>query len=115
LVPLLNDLKARNLVDELVHYEAKSFSKEDKRKLVSTSVTEETLGGTVDTVSDVFFNELTKREIGRLKCVSNGCTHFICSDADEYYVKEELRYAKKVVLEYDLDATACRLVIFRYI
>jgi len=112
LVSLLEDLQARNLVNDLIHYETKSFSNEEKKRLVSHTATEDILGGPVECVGDVFFNEMMKRELGRLKCMESGCTHFISSDADEYYLKEQLKYAKKMVMEKDLDATACSMRIF---
>jgi len=38
---------------------------------------EELGGGLPETVADVFFNELTKRELGRIKCLEVGCTHYL--------------------------------------
>ena len=62
----------------------------------------------MESVSDVFYNEMTKREIGRRRCMENGCTHFMSMDADEYYLREQLRFAKEVVEECNYDGTACR-------
>lgn len=90
LVSLLKGLQERKLVNDLIPYEPKQFTPEEKKQLTAKTVTEEALGGPIHTVMDVFFNELMKREIGRLKCLENGCTHFIASDADEYYLENQV-------------------------
>jgi hypothetical protein len=61
----------------------------------------------VDGIGEQFFNELTKREIGRQKCLEKGCTHFMSMDADEYYVYEQLEAAKDIIMIEGYDATAC--------
>eukprot|EP01121_Diplochlamys_sp_Union-15-3_P000135 TRINITY_DN10122_c0_g1_i1.p1 TRINITY_DN10122_c0_g1~~TRINITY_DN10122_c0_g1_i1.p1 ORF type:complete len:326 (+),score=18.81 TRINITY_DN10122_c0_g1_i1:63-1040(+) len=108
----LNYLVHRGLVNELVKYEPRLFSNEEKKANISNSVSPEAIGGPLETIGNQFLNELTKREIGRLKCYENGCTHFISMDADEYYLKEELRNAKELVLANNYDATACRMRVF---
>eukprot|EP00802_Teleaulax_amphioxeia_P018509 Tamp_18703.p1 GENE.Tamp_18703~~Tamp_18703.p1 ORF type:complete len:199 (-),score=47.51 Tamp_18703:10-606(-) len=60
-------------------------------------------------VSNQFFNELFKREQGRQMCAAAGCTHFMSMDTDEYYKEEELAYAKKCMLDRDLDGTSCKM------
>lgn len=40
-----------------------------------------------DLIGDQFFNELRKREIGRQKCLEQGCTHFMAMDTDEFYIQ----------------------------
>ena len=71
----------------------------------------EDLGGPCETVGNQFLNEITKREIGRLKCMATGCTHFMTIDADEYYLGDQLKRAKEIIIENDYDATACRYSI----
>ena len=44
--------------------------------------------------------------------MENGCSHFVSMDADEYYLQDQLRFAKEVVEEYNFDGTACRYVVF---
>jgi len=45
-----------------------------------------------------FFNELTKRELGRIKCLEVGCTHYLNMDADEYYLEDQMKEVKKKLL-----------------
>ncbi len=68
----LQDLRSRKLVDELVFYEPKVYSLQVKTSMISSRVSEQEIGGPAETIGDVFFNELAKREIGRLKCKDNG-------------------------------------------
>ncbi len=44
-------------------------------------------GAATSDISDQFFNELLKRELGRNKCASNGCTLFMPMDSDECYLE----------------------------
>ncbi len=90
----------------------------------------EEVAGPLDAVGDQFYNEMTKREIGRKKCKvfihltffhfeslmcrfwyqEAGCTHFIAMDSDEFYIFEQLENAKKLIVAHNYDATACRYV-----
>jgi hypothetical protein len=99
------------LVKDIIHYRPKQFSPEEKKQLTSVTATEETLGGPVEVVADVFYNEMSKREIGKKKCMDYGCTHFISMDADEYYLRDQLKFAKELVEECNFDGTACRYKI----
>eukprot|EP01120_Amphizonella_sp_Union-15-10_P002576 TRINITY_DN12891_c0_g1_i1.p1 TRINITY_DN12891_c0_g1~~TRINITY_DN12891_c0_g1_i1.p1 ORF type:complete len:337 (-),score=56.28 TRINITY_DN12891_c0_g1_i1:4-1014(-) len=108
----LLDLVQKGLVEELVLYTPKIFEPEEKMAFTSKEVRPEELGGPVETIGNQFLNEISKREIGRLKCAERGCTHFMTIDADEYYLTNELNYAKEKILKFDYDATACRMRIF---
>ncbi len=76
-----------------------------------------------------FFHEISKRELGRIKCLEMGCSHFLLMDCDEFYLEEELRYeirafilvelnflqkrrAMTVIEKNDYDTTACRMRLF---
>jgi len=84
-----------------------------KAKLLG-KVSEEEVGGPPETIGDQFFNEMTKRELGRLECKKAGCTHFMSMDTDEFYITRELAAAKELILKNDYDATACRMrIIFK--
>jgi len=95
------------LVDELKKYEPRNFTDEEKHAMCSPIATE--LGGPPTMVSNQFFNELYKREQGRQMCAAAGCTHFMSMDTDEFYKDDELAYAKKCMLDNDLDGTACKM------
>jgi len=87
LVPLLNDLKEKGLIDDLFEY----------RPNIS-------LGGS--------WNEVTKRNLGVNFSLSNKCTYHLAMDADEYYLKNEFEYMKKVVGDGEYDSCACQMVTY---
>tara|TARA_R110000851_G_scaffold244302_1_gene397130 strand:- start:2094 stop:2864 length:771 start_codon:yes stop_codon:yes gene_type:complete len=58
------------------------------------------------------YNELIKRNIGLGLSRENGCTHHLAMDADEYYLKDEFEYMKKVVEEGNYDSSACQMVTY---
>lgn len=110
---LLNDLVQRKLVDEIVLYKPKKFSVEERRELLSPKpLQKEVAGLDIRCIEDQFFNELSKRDIGRQKCLENGCTHFMSMDSDEYYLDEQFKEAKKLILENDYDSTFCYMRTF---
>lgn len=100
------------MLADLVYYAPRSFSDLEKRQAISSTATSSTLGGPPESVSAVFFNEMAKRQIGRERCLEQGCSHFISLDSDEYYLKEEIQFAKRFVEESGVDGTACRYVVF---
>jgi hypothetical protein len=109
----LSSLFSRGLVDELVLYHPRTFSKEEKRNMVGSRCTGADLGGCpAEAVDDVFFNELTKREIGRLRCARAGCELFMSMDSDECYLPHQLLAAKALVLEKRLEGAACYMRVF---
>ena len=87
LVPLLNKLKEEGLIDELFEF----------RPNVNK-------GG--------HFNELNKRNIGIALSQGAGCTHHMSMDSDEFYVKEQFEYMKKVMVEGNYDSSACQMVTY---
>lgn len=87
LVPLLNKLKEDGIVDILFEY------KPDKSLAPKV-------------------NELKKRNIGLLLSKRNGCDYHMAMDSDEFYVKEELEFVKKDIVDNDIDATACQMTTY---
>ena len=113
LLPCLESLLARGLVDELVCVEPRTFTKTEKRSLVSPRATGLDLGGARhDEIDDAFFNEMTKREVGRRRCLAERCTHFMAMDTDECYLSDELAAAKKCMVEGKYEALLCRMRYF---
>jgi len=109
---VLHDLKNKGLVHELVKYEPREFSPKEKAFLISPSADPMEVGKKPSEVADVFFNEMQKREIGRLRCKENGCTHFMSMDCDEHYKAEELRRVIELIDRHNYDGTACRMRTF---
>lgn len=87
LLPLLESLKLKGLIDELVPY----FPDIQK-------------GG--------HYNEITKRNIGLEHSKKNGCTHHMSMDSDEYYILDEFKKMKKVVFDGNYDSSACQLLTY---
>ena len=87
LLPLLKELKEKKLIDELLEY---------KPNLKN--------GGSR--------NEIIKRNLGVYLSQSNGCTHHLAMDSDEYYLKEEFKYMKKVIEEGNYDSSACQMITY---
>jgi len=88
LVPLLNDLKERGLIDELVHFEP-----------VFT-----------DAPECPSHNETAKRNIGLELSRSQGCTHHMAFDSDEFYTDKDFQYMKAVMEEGNFGSGACQHV-----
>jgi len=103
----LKHLESLGLVDEMRLYHPKQFSDEEKTQLCSPSSKE--LGGPPTMVSNQFFNELMKREIGRQMCAERGCTHFMSMDTDEFYKQDELARVKQKILDHNLEGTSCKM------
>ena len=95
------------LVDELHKYEMKSFTDEEKAALCSPISQE--IGGPPSSVSTQFYHEIMKRDIGRKMCAAQGCNYFMSMDTDEFYKEDELAYAKRKMLEDNLDGTSCKM------
>lgn len=57
-------------------------------------------------VSNQFFNELFKRDLGRQLCVAQGCTHFMSMDTDEFYKVSFLSFLE-YVFEQNLVRQTC--------
>lgn len=87
LVPLLNNLLNKKLIDELYEYKPKINK-----------------GG--------HFNEIQKRNIGVALSQGAGCTHHMSMDSDEYYLLDEFKYMKKTMEEGNYDSAACQLLTY---
>jgi hypothetical protein len=101
LLPTLQRLRDKeHLIDEVIGYETNfHFSNDEKKHWISARATGTDLGGArYSDVADPFFNEISKREMGRLKCLENQCTHFMSMDTDEYYKKEQLSNVWKIIM-----------------
>jgi hypothetical protein len=99
-------------VHEIVHYTPRSFTVEEKRNLLSPRFDPDEIGVVhqdIDSIGDQFFNELTKREIGRQYCMRNGCSHFMSMDCDEFYLTHQLEYAKRVMEERGYEGALCKM------
>ena len=83
LVPLLEDLKTRGLVDEIYPYFPMPQNGNG--------------------------NEITKRNIGLNLSKNNGCTHHMSMDTDEYYETEQFKYLKKIIQEKKYDSSYCQM------
>lgn len=87
LVPLLEDLKNRGLVDGLFEYRPRVNS-----------------GG--------HMNEITKRNIGLSLSEGIGCTHHMAMDSDEFYTDEQFKFLKKEMLDGNYDSSACQMTTY---
>lgn len=79
---ILSDLKSKGLIDDFVHYES-------NRSLKPKT------------------NEMNIRNFGLQRSIDNGCTHHISADVDEFYLPDQLVYAKK-----EMEGHDCSIVNF---
>ncbi len=84
LVNLLNDLKNKGLIDDIVKYHPNIGLKGHG-------------------------NEIAKRNFGLETCKMAGCTHFMTMDIDEFYKEEELKYVKELIRKDNYDSSACQM------
>lgn len=54
--------------------------------------------------------ERSKRQLGLNTCVTERCSHYLCMDADEFYIKEEFGKAKELIYADKIDSTAVKFV-----
>jgi hypothetical protein len=87
LLPLLKDLVDRKLVDEI--YEYKPNLKLDGKS-----------------------NEFIKRNIGLDMARNVGCKYHMTMDSDEFYIKNEFEYMKKIIIEGNYDSSACQMITY---
>ncbi len=87
LVPLLEDLKSRGLIDELFEYRPKVNK-----------------GG--------HYNEIRKRNIGIILSEGAGCDYHMAMDSDEFYTDEQMKYVKKTLEEGGYNTSACQMVTY---
>lgn len=81
LTTLLTKLQDEGLVDKLIHFESDHNL---KRTL----------------------NEMKARNVGLEESRKNGCTHHISADVDEFYIPDQLEFAKKEMEDYDASAVS---------
>lgn len=112
LIKLLNHLKSKKLIDSLIDYQPKIFTKKEKYNLCAETSHELQNDTDKRHVPDQFCNELTKREIGRKDCLKHGMTHFLSMDCDEFYKESELTYAKKFIFDNKIESSVCRMRIY---
>lgn len=87
LLETLEKLKKEGLVDELIFYETN----------LNLSPKE---------------NELNLRNLGLEASRKAGCTHHISADTDEFYIPEQLEFAKKTMDEGDYDFSVAHLTVY---
>lgn len=94
LIPTLESLKARGLIDEIMEF----------TKFVPSSLV------TPEEVLRAKSWECQKRQSTLEKALSLGATHYLSMDADEFYIKSQFEEAKSQIIKDDLDATAVRYI-----
>jgi hypothetical protein len=115
LVSTLERLRdVEHLIDEIIHYHPQqNFTNKEKKYWVSARATGTDLGGArYFEVANPFFNEISKRELGRVHCLKAKCTHFMCMDTDEYYQRKELATVWSTMMQGDYDCVACKMRFF---
>ncbi len=61
---LLEDLRSRGLIDQLVFYEPKKYTLQERQQLTSSKAAATEIGGSLENVANQFYDEISKREIG---------------------------------------------------
>lgn len=93
LLPLLNELKQQNLIDELIEYKP--------------------LLNIVDEIGNYLklgsLNEQRKRNIGLEKCLENDCTIFSSMDSDEMYLSKSYKNAYNIFIDLGYDSSFCQM------
>lgn len=113
LISTLQRLCKLGLIDELVPYTPRTFSAADKKRTVSVRATSADLGRfKPEQLQDQFMNEVSKREIGRQRCMAHGCTHFMPLNCDEFYTSDQLQQAKRKMVAEDLDGLLCKTRVY---
>jgi hypothetical protein len=112
---LLEELKSRKLIDELIFYNTKvSWTAQERIDLMASTASSAEYDGNVNNIGTQFFNEVKKRELGRQAAERHGCTHFMTMDTDEFYLHDQFVAAKAHIVKHKLPATACRMrIIFK--
>lgn len=85
---LLKKLKSRGLIDELIEYIPDHKLNAGKQ-------------------------EVLKRNIGLKYAKRFGCDYFMCMDTDEFYVADEMRKAKKFIIENGITHSFCPVFAYR--
>ena len=87
LVPLLERLENKGLINELFLYKPKLNK-----------------GG--------HYNEIKKRNLGLYLSEGASCTHHMAMDSDEFYTDEQFKYMKKIVEEGKYESSACQMTTY---
>ena len=87
LVPLLEELKSKGLIDELFEYRPKVNR-----------------GG--------HFNEIKKRNLGLYLSEGAGCTHHMAIDSDEFYTDEDFKLMKSQMGTNGYESSACQMTTY---
>ena len=54
-------------------------------------------------------NETNKRNLGLEICKAHKCTHFMTMDVDEFYLGDDIDYAKSLIMDVGFETTACQM------
>jgi len=54
--------------------------------------------------------ETEKRQFGMNACLKTGCTHFISMDVDEFYIADEFKKAKNIIVENNISQSSCSFI-----
>lgn len=87
LVPLLEELKSKGLIDELFEYNPKVNK-----------------GG--------HYNEIKKRNLGLYLSEGAECTHHMAMDSDEFYTDEDFKLMKSQMKINDYESSACQMTTY---
>jgi hypothetical protein len=90
---LVNEYVAMGLVNDIYHFNPKMIYDSNREIIKSNGLN----------------NEIEKRNIGLKLCKSNGCTHFLNLDCDEFYDMYEFINAKREIEKYDYDTSFCQM------
>ena len=105
LIPTLNNLQNKGLVDVLIEYTPKPFNEEEMNKLLSKNKRNKGVK-----IADQYLNEIMKREVGRLACYKyGGCNYFMAMDCDEFYKDSDLKNMKTYVFDNNIDCLCCKM------
>ena len=91
---LVNEYVAMGLVNDVYHYNPKIIYDSNRLEIKKFNGLN---------------NEIEKRKIGLKLCKSNGCTHFLNLDCDEFYDISEFSSAKSEIEKYDYDTSFCQM------
>ncbi|MCL2757943.1 MAG: hypothetical protein FWE64_01315 [Alphaproteobacteria bacterium] len=85
--PILDDLVARGLADEVLEYKIDSKSKKARE-------------------------QKRKRNIGMKAALRAGCDYLMSMDSDEFYIADELEKLKSYILERKITHSYCKLMLY---
>jgi hypothetical protein len=54
--------------------------------------------------------ERAKRQLGLQSCLKAECTHYLCMDVDEFYIEDEFKRAKEVILNRGYTSTSVKFI-----